>query len=257
MNNKKIGVFFVAFLVLNIFTLALVSAAPDMGSIVTGVQNFFTPLLNAIFGQNSDLFTLLLFALIIIAAVYMALERVDAIRENAFAKWTITIATTVLATRYIGTLGAIQALLFPSGVFGVALIAVIPFVIFFWFVEVGLGGANMRVLRKVCWAFYGATFAFLWYKQFYINPGNVGDWGALYLVAALLSLILIFSDGKIQRARLKSKRMTMRENMKNIELAKLMKRRSELVELLPHDRTGTTQSEIRRIDREFEGGAGI
>jgi len=138
----------------------------------------------------------LLFALIIIAMVYMALDRVSIIRNNAFALWTVTIASAVLSVRFIATEGLVKVLLLPHGVFGVAMLTMIPLLVWFWFVEFGI---TSNTLRKIAWIVFGVVFVVLWWKQYYIL-GVDKSFNHLYLISAIVALIVLFADGTIQKA---------------------------------------------------------
>ena len=192
--------------------ISLVVAAPSTSELVQQVQNFFEPILKAIFGEGSQglVFEELLFALLIVAFVYMALDRVPVIRNNPFALWTATIASAILAVRFIVTENLVTLLLLPQGAFGVAILTIIPLVIYFWFVEFGLSGAGSRVMRKIAWVVLAVVFAFLWYKQ--QEYGVIfSDYANIYLIAAGASILLLLLDGTIQRAIRKSRGKTAAE----------------------------------------------
>lgn len=217
MDKMKKGVVFfcLGILLIFMFLIQAVSAAPslDVDSIVKSVQDFFRPILSAIFGgQEANLFSLLLFALIIIAACYLALDNIPVFQNNQFALWAITIAVAILAVRFIGTIDVVQQLLFPQGVFGIALITIIPLALYFWFVEIALAGPNYRVLRRIAWAVLAAVFMVLWWKTSYgsmtgsvVGSSVASDWGWIYLIAGIISVVIMLIDKTIQRAIEKSR----------------------------------------------------
>jgi hypothetical protein len=225
------------------FALAA-NVGDGLPNIIEQIRSFFKPILMALFGEEFGevyLFEKLLFALMIIAASYMALDRVDTIRNNSFVLWTLCISVTILAVRFIAQENIIQFLLMPQGIFGIAMITVIPLALFFWFVEFGLEGARARVIRKVSWAVFAAVFIILWYKQFYLpsqtgmgfsNVGSSilnlgswgGEWGYMYLIAAAIAGILLFADGTIQGAMHKSKMNTHVEAIKERQIAMIKKK---------------------------------
>lgn len=260
--NKKVVIPILYFLVLTIFGSMFVSAAPDLTTIVSGVQDFFTPILKALFGETAHLFEQLLFALLIIAVVYMALEQAPVIKNNSFALWTLAIASAILAVRYIATEGLVNLLLLPQGVLGVALLTIIPFVIFFWFVEFGLAGTGSRVLRKICWVVYGVVFAVLWYKNMYYPASAssvLGDWGYMYLLIALVAVILLFADGTIQNAIRSSRAQTSKDSRKDIIIANLLKQIDDLNDKLSTPSvannptlTASLEAQLEKLEKRVE-----
>lgn len=203
MHKKRVLTILLLSLVF-ISALTLVAAQPSTADLVKSVTEFFEPILKAIFGPDSGyyIFEELIFALIIISAVYMALSRVDVIKNNNFALWTISIGSAILAVRFIATEGFVKALLLPTGVFGIALLTIIPFLVYFWFVEFGI---ISKTVRRIAWSVYAATYLVLWYKNYYV-PGfgirmDANELAYIYLIAAGIAIILIFMDGTIQKYR--------------------------------------------------------
>jgi hypothetical protein len=219
--------------ILMTFLIGFVSAV-DVEGTTRDVQDFFTPLLKVLFGQETGLFELLLFGLIIVAATYMALSRISFFKSSSFVLWTITIVTALLSVRYIGSIDAIEALLFPQGVYGIALLTILPLFLFFWFVEAGLEGSENRIIRKLCWIIYAAVFTFLWVKQFYI-PGKMetlDNWGYMYLIAAGIAIVFLLLDGTIQGAIASSHSHSHLERIKSRELSKIRKQMEKAQEEL-------------------------
>jgi ABC-type cobalt transport system substrate-binding protein len=253
--KRGISIFLLSLIALSFFSVLsaqVVSAAPETGEIVSGVKEFFQPILEAIFGESSNIFEQLLFTLLIIAFVYMALDRVPIISDNTFALWTATIATAILAVRFIATENLVELLLMPQGVLGVALLTIIPFVIYFWFVEFGLAGSGSRVLRKLAWVVYGAVWAVLWYKQAYGDSSlNIpSQWAYLYLIAALAALALLLFDGTIQRAIAKSKKETHLEAIKERRVSRIKKQMFDAERDLEGETLTNTLSELDKKLKE-------
>ena len=117
----------------------------------------------------------------------------------------------------------------PQGVFGVALLTIIPFVIFALFLEFGLTGTSQRVLRKIGWVVYGVTFVVLWYKQTNVIGAKVGiiTIGNIYLFSVIAAVAMFLFDGTIQNAFKKSKARTQREAHAEMHLGDLIKRQKE------------------------------
>lgn len=259
-----------AFVLISIILVSMSLVAAQGGEVVEGIQKFFTPVLQAIFGSTAGVFEELLFALIIIAFVYMALSQIEALEDRPWVMWLIVLASAILSVRFIVTEGITKMLLFPQGVFAVAMLVIVPFVVYFWFVEFGLGGPENRVLRKVAWAVYAAVFIFLWVGQFYAPahsedflmpwegseyymtrqvPASIESWGYLYLLAAFIALVLLIWDGTIQGAIAKSKAQTHIDVIKEKEIAKIRRKMEEATRDLP---PADAAKEIKKLSKELD-----
>ena len=212
--------------------ISLVVAAPSTSELVQQVQNFFEPILKAIFGEGSQglVFEELLFALLIVAFVYMALDRVPVIRNNPFALWTATIASAILAVRFIVTENLVTLLLF---------------------VEFGLSGAGSRVMRKIAWVVLAVVFAFLWYKQ--QEYGVIfSDYANIYLIAAGASILLLLLDGTIQRAIRKSRGKTAADKRKDILIDRVDQEINKLLEQMVGTRGKAASESIKSRIEQLE-----
>lgn len=258
MNQKRAGLIFIFLITSLLLSSLVVSAASDdskVSKFVSSVESFFQPILKGVFGQNAQLLELLLFALLIIAVVYSALNRVSLFQNSPFALWIITLVIAILATRYIGTIDVVNALLFPTGVMGIAMLSILPFALFFWFVEFGMKGAKNRVLRRVAWVAFAIIYLFVWFKQFYIpaNPGSsiffgliqvteptpagISDWGWMYLLVFFASIAMLFLDGTIQGSIAKSRVETIVEVHKSKSAMALMSDIDKLRETIEKNAT--------------------
>ena len=273
MKTKRSAVFIIG-LMLSLFLISVVSAQDSRG-FVSGVEKFFKPILKGIFGESTDIFEQLLFALIILAFVYMALSRIEAIKDNVAVLWVISVAISILSVRYIATEGLIQTILLPQGVLGVALLVFIPFLIFFWFLEVGLDGTNNKIMRKIGWSVYAAVYIFLWFKQFYLvtttkhsitlfgwlfegtsTSASVGPGGYLYLLIAGIAIIVLLMDKTIQGAISKSRAETRTQATKVITEDKMRQKLHELHENYNKATTDsarkTYEDEIKRLEKKIK-----
>lgn len=266
MNKKRWAILSIVFL-FSIMLVSLVSAA-DVGSVIKSTSDFFKPILESLFGESANLFEQLLFSLIIIAFVYMALSQIEVISDKPAVLWVVTIVSALLSVRFIANQKMVEALLVPGGVFGIAMIVLIPFVLFFWFVEFGLKGPGSRILRKIAWVVYGVIFTFIWFKQFYIPghsevrwaaplagnisetiPASLSMWGWLYIAVIVVSILLLLFDGTIQGAISKSKARTHIYVIKERRLARVRKEMKDAEK----DLSGTDlTTELTRLKKEYE-----
>ena len=179
-----------------IFSITSVPAEGELrqGSekLVELIKDITEPLFGALFGgfSNENLFESILFFFIIIAFVYVSLERIEVFSKKPAVIWTITIAVALLATRFTTESQWVQFVLLPYNILGVALLSVIPFVIFLLFIESFDSGA----IRKWGWSFWIITYIGMWYTQF----DKLGQIAYIYLFAGILGLIMILSDKYIR-----------------------------------------------------------
>lgn len=181
-----------------ILSLSFVSALPtfDPSSATQGaidiVQSFFAPVFQSFLGGGFTdyLFEAVLFFFIILCFVYVVLSKVEVFGKNKAVTWTITIAVSILAVRFTSNASWVEFVLLPYNVLGVSLLAIIPFIIYFFFI----GSFDSSVIRKFGWAIYSITYIGMWYTQF----DSIGDIAFIYLFAAILGFILIVSDGTIR-----------------------------------------------------------
>lgn len=154
-------------------------------------QNLFTPFFSALFGPTDLLFEKVLFFILILAVVYAALSRVPVLSEKAAVLWIITLVVAIIATRYLTEVQLINTIILPYSVLGVALTAIIPFIIFFFFIE----GFDNTFIRKLGWILFTIIFLGLWFSRY----SQLGRISHIYLFAAIATILFLFADGTIRR----------------------------------------------------------
>lgn len=140
------------------------------------------------------LFAKVLFLLIVLAIIYFALEQIDAISNNTWILWIISVAASILAVRYLGN-ALVPTIILPYSVLGVAISAGLPFVIYSIVVTKGLSGPGYKTVRRIAWILFGVVFLVLWATR--ADDLQEGAW--IYLLTALGALIMIILDGTLQR----------------------------------------------------------
>ena len=173
-----------------------------------GVRNVYTaidPFLRLLVGDtglSTELFLAkVLLAIIIFGIVWMALNKISFFQEYAWVLWTVTIAVSLLAIRWIGDASVINTIILPYSALGVALTAGIPFVIYFLIVK-----DFQRTMRKLSWVFFSVIFFSLWVMRSgkvaegtSVIGGPVGAFSWIYLATAVLGLAVLTFDGTIQK----------------------------------------------------------
>lgn len=178
--------------------------AIKVSDVISGIGKIITPVLSVAIGEvpennSGDLlmnlfFMKLLFFIIFLSVVWVALSKVNFFSEYPFVLWTISIAVSILGTRFFTDQGWLQMILLPYETVFVAISAGIPFIIYGIVVEVGLKGPEFKTLRRIAWIFFMVIFIGLWFTRY-----DLGDAVWVYPITALLCFGMIIFDGTFQR----------------------------------------------------------
>jgi hypothetical protein len=197
-----------------LFILSLVVLVNAQGPSSIQIQNTVTEILDKataavepitvwVLGETADvgdypasavLFAKLLFFIVILSVVFIALNQVDFFQDHPPAMWAIIIAVSVLAVRFISD-SLIPTILLPYSTFGIALASGAPLILSFIVIEVLLGNARFKTLRKILWVLLAVVFVVLWIVR-WDELGSSGRW--IYLGTAIASIALLLLDGTIQ-----------------------------------------------------------
>ncbi|MBS3072410.1 hypothetical protein J4477_01085 [Candidatus Pacearchaeota archaeon] len=227
--NKKVVSLIILLLTFSIFLTAIVSAQQSQMLVdnIDKTLKSLEPLVKYIVGDITDststtkaseiLFIKVLFLIILIAIIYKAVERTPTIGENKAVSWVITIIASLLAVRLITTDALVNFLWTPTGVLGVALITILPFIIFFFFIE----GFGEPLIRKTGWMVFAVIYflmGLLRWNELKLNPANYGDvanipifgggdynWlpfilnlSWVYMIIGILAVIIFIYDSKVR-----------------------------------------------------------
>ena len=109
-------------------------------------------------GLESDILIRIVFFSVILGLLWITLSNIELFNEKRPVLSILSIGLSLIITRGIFAIGVLREILMPYNVLGVTLITVIPFIVFFIFVERGLQGTSNRVIRKILWVFYSVVF---------------------------------------------------------------------------------------------------
>ncbi len=154
-------------------------------------------LLGALGGEITEelLFAKVLFFIIVLGIVWLSLKKVPLFEDKPVILNIVSLAVSILAVRGIATEELIKTVMFPSEVLGLALIAGIPFVIYFMIVNVGFKGKQYSIVRKIAWIFFAVIFVGLWiYRR-----TKLGDLHYIYLITVVGAVIMAGIDGTMQK----------------------------------------------------------
>lgn len=164
--------------------------------IVQLIQDLFEPFAYIVLGGSGEfLFERVLFLVIMVSFVYLVLSRISLFEDKSSIVWVVTIAVSLISTRFLTETQFVQNILLPYGVLGVVLTAVVPLIIFFFFVQ----SFDNMILRKFLWIFFIVVFIGLWFSRY----NDLGDLVWIYMLTGLASLLFFLFDGSIRRATIK------------------------------------------------------
>lgn len=226
--NKKAFIFSALIL----FSLVFVSAAEtrlgfnlERGAVqlIDIIESIFGPIFYFILGGGTGLllFERILFFLIVLSVTYIALKNIAPFKENGPAVWVITLAVSILASRFLTDNQLINTILLPYSAFGVAVTAILPFLIYLWFVQTFTNGA----WRKILWIFYIVVFIAIWSER----STELGSISWLYFWSAVAAFLFLLFDGTIRRMIIRAELNEVQEEKRAAYVADLNRELDELI----------------------------
>jgi hypothetical protein len=156
--------------------------------------------------SSSVFFAKILLIILVFAIVSSILSNFGGqIFEKNSTKFITSAIVAILSIRFLNA-DFIQAIIMPYSALGVVMTAIIPFVIYFFFVEKMLGSevnpANLHrmpsLARKLAWVFFGLVFLIIWS----LRQDSFSEMGSIvysiYPFTAILAFIMALMDGRIQ-----------------------------------------------------------
>jgi len=259
-SKKLVGISFVfATLIMSMFFMSFVSA--DVNDVLDDVAEAIRPSVGVFLniGQNpdaEDVFVRLLIFILIFAIVMVVLRRMGDESKVTFLKskfftFLIAVIVSALAMR-IFTEQLTEFILLPQGVLGVVLASLLPFVIYYYFLE----SFDKPLIRKVGWTLYLLVFAglaFTRWDDLYVG-GVGGNWwanlGWIYLGVAVLSLLMVLNDAAIRRWKARGGRAERINRLRMIAIGDLEHEHAELVKKA--GLSGTGPETKKALNREAD-----
>jgi membrane-bound ClpP family serine protease len=198
-KDKKV-VLLTFMLLVSSFLVNFVYAQSNAGNFLrTGSQQlidmvvgFGEPFLQVLLGGENWtgflLFEKLVLFILIASIVYLSISKIPPFKGNNGVIWIITIAIPLLGVRYLD-FNWINAILIQYRVLGIVLTSILPFVIYFLFLE----AMDYGTIRKVGWIFFIVIYYGLW------STTQNDTYSEFYLLTLILSLILLIFDKTIHR----------------------------------------------------------
>jgi hypothetical protein len=199
--GKKESLFFIAFIVIFVsFISSSYAYGPQdlSDSIRSGIEYFkafYTPFLEGIVGDSalSDIFFIKVLLLVLVFVVVRAvLARVPAFKDNKAVILVVAIIVSILSIRYLTDVQLVKGILMSYNTLGVALTTIIPFIIWFFFVEKSVSSSAMR---RFLWLFFIAVFSIIWFERYSHLGGFVNYF---YFGVIILGLLAVLFDRKVR-----------------------------------------------------------
>ena len=257
MNNKKAaGILFVSlFVILSAISLmSLVSA--QYGSYVLDLRqgseqvielvvDFSEPFLQIILG-GEDYTGLLLFErflifILLLSIVYLSLSKVPAFEDMPVVTWVVAIIIPLIAVRFIDY-AWLNTILVSYQVLGIAILGILPFIIYMFFLH---NITKSAVARKIGWVFFIVVYFGLW------STNQNDNYAQIYFWTMLVALVFLLLDGTIHRALEKQKWQDAERSALLESLVKKHKRREDIMND-PSLKPWLKKHELKKLDDEIK-----
>ena len=193
-----------------------------MEQVISAVESLLFPLFSAVLGGTQDMmFELVLFLVIIFSILYIVVKEIEVFKGSPVVIWIVCISISLIATRFLGQTELINMVLLPYSILGISLSSVLPFLIYFAFVQ---KFSDSQVARRFLWAFYIVAFIGIWGMRY----DEVGDLSWIYMFSALAGLLSLIFDGTIRDIIVSNERKLMNVEGKERHLARLRKDLADL-----------------------------
>jgi len=212
--------------------------------VIEAVYQLFRPLLEVIVGDSatSDVFfAKIAFTILLVILVWVALGRAgDFFTDSPWVRNTVSIIVGVIAIRSVGEAGFIQTMLLPYSAFGIAVTALLPFALYFFFVL----GFDASYVRKTAWIFFSVVFFGLWFLRYddLKLSETAFNLGFIYLITAALGLLMALFDVQFRKMMTKGKIGKIHNRSKRMSAAKLRDLLDDITKR--YGREGTAYSSI-------------
>lgn len=255
--NKKRGliVFALIAVIMSSFLVAaqtdIVSGLKDFGNGLLDIITSFTETLFGANGVGDNLFYTIFLLVIITGIVFVALSQVDFFEEKKGITLLIAFAAAYLGIRFFIQPGWIETILLPYNALALALTVLIPFAVYFWVVEKIF--QYKPTIRKIMWIVAIVMFVGLYFARAEAIGKAVGEGkfnpAILYLLAALISGLVLIFDGTIARKMADIQIQRLGETNKIAAIAKL---RTELANYQAMVIAGTlSQADYNKLSKDI------
>ncbi len=257
MRKKVVNIILTASF-LSLFLINLVSAVSLFEGIIKvkdSIVKILEPIFSFLLGGNLSggaLFTKALIFIIILSLVWIGMDKISLFEGKSTLKKIITVIVSILAIQGI-SYGLLNAIKLPYTAVGVSLSAGLPFLLYFFVINKGVG-EDSTTIRRTAWIFFGVVFLGLLASKI----GGIGNllipsnWGLywIYMVTIILAFAMALLDGRIKAFLLKVHEDKL-ENINNAKiLAKLIAKKKGYDEVKDELGEETYKSLMRNLNAE-------
>ena len=210
--------------------------------VIQGIKDVGTPIFSTLFGiYQSDefLFVKALLFILLFIIIRVGVSAVPKLGDQKGVVNIVALVVSLIAVRFISENDITKGILLPYGTLGVALATLIPFLIYFFFVEKTISSG---IGRKMAWLLFIVIFTFIWILRI-SSPGelsNVANY--MYLSVIALGVILFLFDRHVK------KYFDMRANYDHTR--NVLERRIALLQS-DYDRIASVDSDAARNQRKI------
>ncbi len=263
--NKKIGALLITLFMFIILTSFISATIPENIKAVTDeIALGATPILSLIVGDTPTgefLLIKILFFIMLFAIIYSITRQIPVFSEYESLPWIISLVISIIAIRFLGTEYIVNFVWLPSGVLGIALACLVPFIIFFYFIE----SFDSRLIRKVGWSLYAVVYIGIAMVRWddlatgmnTIAGGNqvplwIANLGWIYLATATLAILSVFLDRPIRRMIIGKDAQQARANANLSERGEIRTEIKRLTTALGNAPNDKEAAKIRKRIRDLE-----
>ncbi|NCO11394.1 hypothetical protein CO038_01760 [Candidatus Pacearchaeota archaeon CG_4_9_14_0_2_um_filter_39_13] len=197
MKKRVMGGIFVFLLLVPLVSAQLPQPGDAIEMTIDALKEVLTPIFEAILGTSSYddfFFAKILLLLLLFVVISAAAKKVPAFENNKAVSFVIALVISLLAVRYISEEGFIAGILLPYGTLGIAIVTLLPFIIYFYFLH-NIGQSPF--FRRIAWIFYGIVFVAVWFTRPDGQISEAATW--IYVLGVAAVAISFFFDKDIHK----------------------------------------------------------
>ncbi|MDP1695483.1 MAG: hypothetical protein Q8L29_01060 [archaeon] len=202
----------VSFVMLGSFVSALDLRKVSEDAIDFYVQ-VFEPILRVLLGGQDYtgglLFEKLLLFLIVLSIIYIALSKVPFFADKKSIKWIIAAAVSLIGIRFMNS-EYVFSIILQYELLAIAITAIIPFIVYFFFLSGVFPGDTNNFMRKLGWLLFVMIYGGLWLTA----ANNIQS--SIFFWTMIAGIIFAFFDGYVEKF-LHSREFGKAERSRNLE----------------------------------------
>ena len=167
------------------------------------------------------------------------------LKDNVWLQWIIALVAAILGARFLSPTALINLVWLPTGIVGIVLTSLLPFIIFFYFIE---SSKTQVLIRRVGWILFGVLYLGLaatrWSDFELATGGDKFNLGWLYIITAILAFLCFLFDRWVQKKKGESDKKNAAKSKVQFHEHKLA---GDLAKLQEDFISATTDRERKRI----------